>query len=248
MRIRIVGAAVFAATLGTSALAQEGGFDPRQTCGEVLMDASDADRMMAAAWTFGFLAANTNDIRPVDRQNNTTLLGNLDRACAASPNTTLLALVGGSAKHTADVPGSEAEARALLMKFYEPGTDRNALTQALLPTPEDIRFVYAEPLASALVKTYGESFGPGTTFGPKPDHNEVLMAYGTTRQLAERQAVLREFPGGYKDVLQYFRADVPIVRFKFVTKGETLGLAFDGLVFVNERWVIMPKPWRSLPQ
>ncbi|MGJ5620789.1 hypothetical protein [Sulfitobacter sp. MF3-043] len=56
-----------------------------------------------------------------------------------------------------------------------------------------------------------------------------------------------EFPGGYKDVLQYFKIDVPIVRFKFVQKGETLGLAFDGLIHVNGRWVTMPKPRRSLP-
>jgi hypothetical protein len=25
-----------------------------------------------------------------------------------------------------------------------------------------------------------------------------------------------------------------------------LGMAFDGLVHVNGRWVLMPKPWRAL--
>ena len=35
-------------------------------------------------------------------------------------------------------------------------------------------------------------------------------------------------------------------RFKFVTKGQTAGLAFDGLIYVNNRWVLMPKPWRAL--
>jgi hypothetical protein len=28
---------------------------------------------------------------------------------------------------------------------------------------------------------------------------------------------------------------IPIVRFKFITKGETLGLAFDGLVYLDGR-------------
>ena len=32
----------------------------------------------------------------------------------------------------------------------------------------------------------------------------------------------------------------------FVEPGESLGLAFDGLIFVNGRWVLMPKPWRVL--
>ena len=73
------------------------------------------------------------------------------------------------------------------------------------------------------------------------------MFYGTTGELVQGKPLLDKFPGGYKKILQYFRANVPIVRFKFVTKGETLGLAFDGLIHVNGRWVIMPKPWRSLP-
>ena len=51
-----------------------------------------------------------------------------------------------------------------------------------------------------------------------------------------------------EDVLDYFVSDVPIGRFKFVEQGETLGLAFDGLIFVNDHWVFMPKPWRALPE
>jgi hypothetical protein len=68
----------------------------------------------------------------------------------------------------------------------------------------------------------------------------------TTAGLLAGDAVLSDFPGGYKDILPYMIGDHPIVRFKFITSGETLGLAFDGLVFVNDRWVLMPKPWRYL--
>ena len=35
-----------------------------------------------------------------------------------------------------------------------------------------------------------------------------------------------------------------IYRFKFVQPGKNIGMAFDGLVKVNGRWVIFPKPWR----
>lgn len=35
-------------------------------------------------------------------------------------------------------------------------------------------------------------------------------------------------------------------RFKFVEPGKELGISFDGLVFVNGRFVIFPKPWRML--
>lgn len=247
IRITSICAAMIA-TMPVSVQAQGVGFDPRQSCGQLLSGTSDEDRMMIAAWTFGFLASNNGDARPVDRQNNETLLGNIERACATNPGMTLLDLVGASKKAPATQPGSEAEARALLMKFYAPDADHRALTQALAPTAEDIRTVYKEPLASALIESYAQAFTADVAFSPKPDHNDILLVHATTRNLVNGDAVLREFPGGYKDVLQYFRADVPIVRFKFVTSGETLGLAFDGLIHVNGRWVIMPKPWRSLPQ
>lgn len=39
---------------------------------------------------------------------------------------------------------------------------------------------------------------------------------------------------------------IPIVAIKFIRKGETLGRVFDGLVYVRERWVLIPKPWRGL--
>jgi len=34
----------------------------------------------------------------------------------------------------------------------------------------------------------------------------MLVVHGTTRQLAKGNAIPRDFPGGYKDVLQYFKA------------------------------------------
>jgi hypothetical protein len=85
------------------------------------------------------------------------------------------------------------------------------------------------------------------SFAPKEGQTDLLIVFATTRELFDRKPVLGEFPGGYKDVLQYFKIDVPIVRFKFVKPGETLGYAFDGLIYLNGRWVIMPKPWRAIP-
>jgi hypothetical protein len=121
-----------------------------------------------------------------------------------------------------------------------------ALTGALLPKPEDVRAVYSDPLASRMIETYDAGLKPGIKFGPKPEHDDLYMVYTTTAKLVAGDPAMDEFPGGYRKVVQYFKTDVPIVRFKFVRKGETSGLAFDGLVYVNDHWVILPKPWRSL--
>lgn len=257
MNMRTTGFAAFlcAVSIAAMAEAQGTGFDPRENCSTILSNANDADQVVIAAWTFGYIAANTDNVRPVDPNNNAILFGNLVKVCQANPNASLLALVEASSRPedakpavaAPNTPGSEAEVRALLLEFLKPAADLRALTQALLPTEAEIRTVYAEPLASAMWASYQQQMGPGTAFGPKPDHNDILVVYTSTRALFEQRPVLEEFPGGYKDVLQYFKIDVPIVRFKFVKSGETLGLAFDGLIYLNGRWVIMPKPWRSLP-
>ncbi|MDD9722649.1 hypothetical protein PVW51_18240 [Sulfitobacter sp. PR48] len=247
--------AVLGLMAGLMGAAQAEGFDPRADCATLLGNATPAEQVMIAAWTFGYLAATADNIRPVETRNNAVLLGNIAKVCQANAGASLLDIVAANSKpaaaspaaSAAPAPGSEAEARALLMQYYAPGADYLALTQALLPTEAEVRTVYADPLGSALWRDLSSQIGPGTAFGPKPDHNDLIVVYATTRALAEKRPVLNEFPGGYKDVLQYFKVDVPIVRFKFVTRGDTLGLAFDGLIYLNGRWVIMPKPWRSLP-
>lgn len=241
-------AAIASFGIGSSVQAQQGAFDPRLPCAQVLADTNPQTRMMVAAWTFGYIAASQNAARPVDTPNNKTILANIKRACAANPQTSLVDLVGGSKSPSASTPGSEAEARVVLQEFLKPGADYVALTAAILPSEADVRAVYGEPLASALWASYTEQLTKGISFAPKPGQTQLLLTRATTRDLVEGKAVLRDFPGGYKDVSKYFIADVPIVRFKFVKPGESIGLAFDGFVHVNGRWVIMPKPWRAIPK
>ena len=243
-----------AAAISLAGVVHAQGFDPRDSCSDILGNASAADQAMIAAWTFGYIAANTDNVRPVDNANNQVILQNVLKVCQTNLSASLLEIVEASSKPAAPAkpvvqaePGSEADARALLAEFLKPGADHRALTQAILPTREEVLAVYAEPLGSAMWANYAEQMGPGVSFAPKAGQSDLLVVHTTTRALFDRKPVLAEFPGGYKDVLQYFKIDVPIVRFKFVKPGETLGFAFDGLIFLNGRWVIMPKPWRSLP-
>ncbi|MGB3243217.1 MAG: hypothetical protein WBB25_01680 [Sulfitobacter sp.] len=252
--MRFLPSAAVSALFGTVIAAQAEGFDPRAGCGEILRSASGEDQTAIAAWTFGFIAANTDNVRPVDPSNNKVILQNIANVCQNDQSVSLLDIVAASATKPEEPvapvvqlePGSEAEARALLTEFLDPKADHRALTQAILPTEAEVKAVYADPLGSAMWKSYSEQLGPGVSFAPKLGQTDVVVTYTSTRALFDKRPVLDEFPGGYKEVLQYFKIDVPIVRFKFVEPGETLGLAFDGLIYLNGRWVIMPKPWRSL--
>lgn len=242
-------AAILALGAGPAA-AQEPGIDPDEPCGQALRRAGDTEKLMVAAWLHGYRSATGEASGPVDLATASGLLNDLFTACLKDESQSLNQIMSPpQSAQVATEPqsgGSQADAERLLQRFLDPAADRVALTAQLKPSPQDIADVYAEPLASKLVASYAQTFTPGIRIGPKPDQDALLVYYATTGQLKSGDPVLSKFPGGYGDVLQYFRGDHPIVRFKFVAAGEELGLAFDGLIFVNGRWVLMPKPWRAL--
>ena len=138
---------------------------------------------MVGAWTFGYLASMQSDPRPVSDENITTILRNINTSCADKKPMSLLELVAGNGKTSAEKPGSEAQARALLMKFFEPNADLVALTAAILPTEAEVHMVYKDPLASRMAEGYAKALTPGIKFGPKPGQDALLLVYATTAQL-----------------------------------------------------------------
>jgi len=248
MRHAIWGAATLV-FFASNAVAQElpKGFDPGAPCGPMLRAAGDLDKLMVAAWALGAGSPQT----PVTLEAVRARLNALFTDCVADETAPLSALVLPGTTRRADSPaqiagGSRADAERLLRAFLQPGAILAQLTAALKPGPDDIRAVYAEPLAGKLIDTYATMFTPGVQFGPKPDQTDLLVYHTTTGALKGSWPGDGQFPGGYGRVLRHFVGDQPIVRFKFVRPGETIGLAFDGLIFVNNRWVLMPKPWRAI--
>lgn len=144
-------------------------------------------------------------------------------------------------------PGTEAGARALLSQFL-PGSSANtsAAMKRLRPTAADYRAVYQEPLAARLEEAHKPLWESGEVIRGKSDQTELTLVFAKTDDLMDGQPVLREFPGGYSKVVDKMRRGVPIVRFKFTRPGNTQGMAFEGLVYVNGRWLFMPRPWRAL--
>lgn len=245
LRLPALGMALTMMAPGITA-AQQGGFDPEGSCGAQLRSAPAETMMLVGAWLSGYLSAQDGANRPVTVATLSPILKDFFTLCQADEGLSIAAVAAQMSALDAPEPGSEADARALLQRFLLPGADLTSLTARLIPTEGDIRAVYAPPLSDALVDMYRDLLKPGAQIGPKPDQNALLVVHTSTGALRLREPVLKEFPGGYERVTGFFVGDHPIVRFKFVTAGETLGLAFDGLIHVGGRWVLMPKPWRAL--
>lgn len=163
-----------------------------------------------------------------------------------------LLLVGNATAPAAETtyPNTADGAKALAAEFTKPGADWKSLTQKLRPTEADYGAVFSPALAGKVRAMYEPAWTAGAlAVSPKEGQTEVRIEGVPTseiRQWSPKAAAL--LPGGYKQIAADLKEGNTIYAFKFVKPGEQLGMTFDGLVFVNGHWCIMPKPWRAMAQ
>lgn len=147
-------------------------------------------------------------------------------------------------------PGSFADAQKMLSAMIQPGADGHAMFLALRPQPEDYTAVFADELVAKLQAYYTPNWeqmrnGQEKIKLNKPEQTEVKLWAISAEDMKAWNEKANQLPGGYKEIKDQFKAGVVIYRFKFVKPGESLGMAYDGLVYVNGHWCIFPKPWRG---
>ncbi len=167
----------------------------------------------------------------------------------------IVGLVGGlvglsslaQAKSVAVAGGSEKEAQALLAQFVKPGANAAELSKKLAPTKADYAAVFAGDAAAKAEAAYSPLWERGQlVIAGKADQTEIKLSRATTDELKAGTGNASAFPGGYKTAATLMKSGLTVYAFKFVKPGETLGMAYDGLVWVNNHFVIFPKPWRFL--
>lgn len=152
-----------------------------------------------------------------------------------------------AAKWMARYPNTVEGAKALVSEFLKPGIDGQAMSAALRPADEDYEAAYGKELGPRLRQRDKISWDSGSVLiRAKTGQTQVLMWRATGEDIAKRAVpVSRFFPGGYEEVREQVQPGVTVYRFKFVKPGATLGIAWDGLIYVNGRWSLIPKPWRT---
>jgi len=124
--------------------------------------------------------------------------------------------------------------------------DAKALTATLKPKMNDYQAVFSGDFASKAEKAYETLWAGGrVVITADPANTELRLMKATRDDLANwTPQVAADFPGGYKQVASFFKPGLIVYRWKYTKPGDTLGMAFDGLVFVDNHWAWFPKPWQ----
>lgn len=159
-------------------------------------------------------------------------------------------VLGASACQGKTAPSRQAtpqDARALVQQFLKPDADHAALTQQLQPTKADYQAIFqTQEMADKAAAMYEPLWrSKDAVIKPKPGQTELLLSAGTSEEIKSwTGTAAQEFPGGYRQAGPLLKPGLTLYAFKFVEPGKRLGMAFDGLVHVNGRFVFAPKLWR----
>jgi len=152
---------------------------------------------------------------------------------------------GGGSAALSKYPGTEDGAKQMLTDLRT-SSDAAGMTKALKPTSADYKAVFTDDFAAKAEKGYEELWNdPKSVIGADPANTELKLFKATTDDIkAWTHDVEMDFPGGYQKVKDNFKPGLTVYRWKYTKPGETLGMAYDGLIYVNNHWAWFPKPWR----
>ncbi|WP_158710143.1 hypothetical protein [Streptomyces katrae] len=142
-------------------------------------------------------------------------------------------------------PNTDAGFRKLIMAVRF-GED---VVASLEPNSADYAAVFEPEFAAKAEKMYEEWIWskPPATLDVAREKTEIKVAKATTDDLRNwPNQPSEEFPLGYEKVAPYLKPGTTIYRWKYLEPGEVLGKAYDGMAYVNGRWVWFPKLWRVL--
>jgi len=235
--------------LSTAAASAEDRFMPTASCTQVSGFDDAAEHQAMERYLHYVVTSKLNKTLPETRETYAELRRRVGAVCVDLPYGSAIELAAVKLAEALANDGAsiEEQARAVLRPFLEPGADLKQLTLKFKPTQQEIESIFVPNLVPAVTAYVEKVFGGGS-IGAKQGQTDILIVATTTSDLIDRKPVLGDFPGGYKKLLPHLNRDIPIIRFKFVEPGETSGMAFDGLYKVGDRWVMIPKGWRSVPE
>jgi hypothetical protein len=136
-------------------------------------------------------------------------------------------------------------AQSLLQEVAnEPDMERiRKLGHGWRPGPGDFGAAFAEGADEAAAR-YPLLWGETPLPLPGKGQTSLIVTAATPEMLLANPVLLSAFPGSYREVLPRMVPGNVWIRWKFVRPGATSGMAYDGLVWLGDRFRWIPKPWR----
>ena len=149
-----------------------------------------------------------------------------------------------------DYPPTQHGVEKLLKLFLQPDAKHARLTLPLKPSLSDCQKIFTDRLlAEKACHRYSLDFRQSTiAIHPyHPSQTHIRLWNASTEEIrAWKHPAIENFPKGYQRIGKYLRPGLNIFRWKFVEPGQSMGMAYDGLICLNDRWVWIPKPWSFL--
>ena len=145
-------------------------------------------------------------------------------------------------------PPTEEGVRELLAPYLDPNADHEALTKSIMPSKKDIEAYFVDEVVDKVWAEYEVMLNEDPIeIGPKKGQTRLLTHMATTDDInTTNEDVLYYIPGGYKRLKGKFKPGIQMCYFKFCAEGTILGTSFPSMVYVNNHWVLIPKPWKIL--
>ncbi len=138
------------------------------------------------------------------------------------------------------------EAVKLLNKFVDPSamTQVAELVQAWKPQPDDWERVFMPEAAAKARIAYKPLWVSPPPPLPRPGQTAVRVRVAEASEFASGSPRAKEFAGGFTSIAQQLVPGNIWVTWEYLAPGETAGMAYNGLVYLDGRFAWFPKPWK----
>lgn len=135
-------------------------------------------------------------------------------------------------------------ARPLLQSLI--GPEQQTILAKIRPRPDDYAKVFVPAAAAAAQAAYEPLWAEGMQIKIADAQTELEIHVSPAGMLGDENTLSHPFPQGYRRIAEFLNPHRTWIAWKYVRPGEHSGMAFNGLVWLDDHWAWFPKPYRAL--
>lgn len=122
------------------------------------------------------------------------------------------------------------------------------LAAALVPRESDYAMAFAPEAVEAARQGYARLWSQTPELAPVHPDSRLELHFAPAGMLEYANELSWHFPGGYRAIAHMLDPHRVWVAWKLIPPGQSAGMAYDGLVWLDDHWAWFPKPYRMLAE